>query len=85
LKHLDAGHWWLALVILATQESEIRRITYRSQPGQIALETLSQKNLSQKRDGSQKIGVAQGVGLEFKTQYHKNKKHLYVYVIYLLK
>jgi hypothetical protein len=30
-------------VILATQEAEIRRITVQSQPGQIVLETLSQK------------------------------------------
>jgi hypothetical protein len=33
-------------------------------------ETLSRKNTSQKRAG----GVAQGVGLEFKPQYHKKKK-----------
>jgi hypothetical protein len=37
-----AGHWWLTPVILATQEAEIRRISVRSQPGQIAIETLSQ-------------------------------------------
>jgi hypothetical protein len=30
-------------VILATQEAEIRWIEVRSQPGQIVLETLSQK------------------------------------------
>jgi hypothetical protein len=42
----------------------------RSQPGQIVLETLSQKNPSQKRTG----GVAQGVGPEFKSQHHKKKK-----------
>jgi hypothetical protein len=35
-------------VILATQEAEIRRITVRSQPGQIVQETLSGKTLSQK-------------------------------------
>jgi hypothetical protein len=35
-------------IILATQEAEIRRIKVQSQPGQIAPETLVQKNLSQK-------------------------------------
>jgi hypothetical protein len=49
-------------VILATQEAEIRRITFQSQPRQIVCETLSQKNPSQKRAG----GVAQGGGREFK-------------------
>jgi hypothetical protein len=34
---------WLVPVILATQEAEIRRTVVRSQPGQIVLETLSQK------------------------------------------
>jgi hypothetical protein len=28
-------HWWLTPIILATQETEIRRIVVRSQPGQI--------------------------------------------------
>jgi hypothetical protein len=32
---------WLTLVILATQESEIRRIMVRSQPGQKVLKILS--------------------------------------------
>jgi hypothetical protein len=52
-----------APVILATQEAKIRRISVQSQPGQI--ETLSQKNPSQKRAG----GVVQSVGPEFKLQY----------------
>jgi hypothetical protein len=64
------GHPWLTLVILATQEEQIRRITVQSQPGQIVCETLSQKNPSQKRAG----GVAQGEGPEFKPQYCKKKK-----------
>jgi hypothetical protein len=51
-------------VILATQETEMRRIKVRSQPRQIVHEILSQKNL----------GLAQGVGLEFKPQYCKKKK-----------
>jgi hypothetical protein len=60
-------------VIFATQEAEIRRIAVRSQPGQIVCEILSRKNPSQKRAG----GVTQGVGPEFKPQYHEkqtNKK-----------
>jgi hypothetical protein len=42
----------------------------QSQSGQIVQETLSQKNPSQKRAGE----VAQGVGSEFKAQYHNKKK-----------
>jgi hypothetical protein len=55
---------------VATQEVEIRRIAVWSQPGQIVHETLSWKNTSQKRAS----GVAQGVGPEFKPQYHHQKK-----------
>jgi hypothetical protein len=58
------------LVILATQEAEIRKITVRSQPRQIVHETLSQKNSSQKRTD----GVAQGTGSEFKPWNRKKKK-----------
>jgi hypothetical protein len=58
------------LVILATQEAEIRRITVQSQPGQIAHEILSRIYLTQKRAG----GVAQGVGSQFKPWYCKKKK-----------
>jgi hypothetical protein len=57
------------LIILATQETEIRRIKVRSQPGQIVPKTISQKNPLQKRAG----GVAQGEGPEFKPQYCKNE------------
>jgi hypothetical protein len=53
--------------MLATQEAEIRRIAVQSQPRQIVLKILSQKNPSQKRSGE----VAEGVGPEFKPQYHK--------------
>jgi hypothetical protein len=36
-----AGCWWLTPVILATQETEIRRIAIQSQSRQIVQETLS--------------------------------------------
>jgi hypothetical protein len=38
------------LVILATQEAEIRRIAVRSQPGQIIRKTLSRKTHHKKKD-----------------------------------
>jgi hypothetical protein len=59
-------------VILGTWESEIRRIVVQNYPTQIVREILSQKKKkkSQKRAGA----VAQGVGPEFKPQYHKKKK-----------
>jgi hypothetical protein len=57
-------------VILATQETESRRIEVQNQPGQIVLENLSQKY------PSQKMGwwSAQVVGPEFKPLYHKKRK-----------
>jgi hypothetical protein len=39
-----AGHQCLTPLILDTQEAEIKRITFGSQPRQIVLETLSRKN-----------------------------------------
>jgi hypothetical protein len=45
-----ARHWWLTLVILATQ-AEIRRIDGLKPAQQIVCETLSQKNPSQKKIG----------------------------------
>jgi hypothetical protein len=56
-------------VILATQEEEIRT-EVQSQPRQIAPKTLPLKNPFQRRAG----GVAQGIGPDFKSQYHKKKK-----------
>jgi hypothetical protein len=53
-----------------SQEAEIKRVEVQSQPGQIVLKTLSQKNSSLKRTG----GVAQDVGPEFKPQYCKKKE-----------
>jgi hypothetical protein len=40
---VPARHWWLTSVIPATQEAEIRRIVFQSQPEQTVLKTLSQK------------------------------------------
>jgi hypothetical protein len=61
-----AGHWWLTPVILAVQETEIRRIMVQSQPGQIVRKRLSQKiHHTHNRAGR----VAQGEGSEFKPQY----------------
>jgi hypothetical protein len=58
-------------VILATQETEIRRITVQSQHWQIVRETLSQKTLHKNRA----CGVDQGEGPKIKSQYHKKKKN----------
>jgi hypothetical protein len=58
-------------VILATQKAEIGRMAVQSQHGQTVCKTLSQKSPSQKRAG----GVAQGVGPEFKSQFHKKQKN----------
>jgi hypothetical protein len=44
----EARCWWLMLIILATQEADIRRITVLSHPGQIVHETLAQKYSTQK-------------------------------------
>jgi hypothetical protein len=67
-----ARRQWLTPVILATREAEIRRITVRSQPGQIVCEILSRKTLHKNRVG----GAAHGEGPEFKPQYRKNKKRI---------
>jgi hypothetical protein len=60
------------VIILATQEAEIRRNTVRSQFGQISSGDPIWKisNIKKKRAD----GVAQGVGREFKPQYRKKKK-----------
>jgi hypothetical protein len=51
---------WLTPIILAIQETEIRKIGIQSQLGEIVGETLSRKNSSQERVG----GVAPGVDPE---------------------
>jgi hypothetical protein len=58
------------LIILATQEAEIRRIMVQGH-GKIVHQTLSQKK---KKSQKKADGVVQGVGPEFKPQYHKKKK-----------
>jgi hypothetical protein len=60
-----AGHQWLAPVILATQEAEIRRPAWANSSG----DPISKIPIT-KRAG----GVAQGKGPEFKLQYCKKKK-----------
>jgi hypothetical protein len=54
-----AGQQWLTSVLLATQQTEVKRIAVQSQLGQILRETLSRKNPLQKRAGE----VAQGSSL----------------------
>jgi hypothetical protein len=57
-------------IILATEETEIRKTMVRSQPGQIVHETISRKKKSQKRAG----GVARSVGLNSSPRYLKKRK-----------
>jgi NAD(P)H-hydrate repair Nnr-like enzyme with NAD(P)H-hydrate dehydratase domain len=52
----------------------IRRIVVQSQPKQILHKILSQKYLTQKGLVERVATVVQGIGLEFKSQYHKKKK-----------
>jgi hypothetical protein len=71
--HLKVTGSWAPValpVILATSEAEMRRLKVQRQPGQIVCETPILKNPSQKRAS----GVAQGIGPEFKPQYHQKKK-----------
>jgi hypothetical protein len=67
-------HWWLMLIILATQEAEIRRIVVQSHPWQIVLETLPWKTLHKKKKKNRADGVAQGESPESKPQYSKKRK-----------
>jgi hypothetical protein len=59
------------------QSQLLRRQRSRSQLGQIASKTRSQKTHHKKRAG----GVAQGIGPEFKPQYQRRKKkYIYIYI-----
>jgi hypothetical protein len=61
------AHSWVPVaqpVILATQEAEIKRIVVQSQPCQM------RSYLEKTRAGE----MAEGIGPEFKSQYHKKKK-----------
>jgi hypothetical protein len=58
------------LVILGTQETEIKKIKVQSQPGQLVFEPLSQKAHHKKWVGA----VAQSTGPEFKPHFCKKKK-----------
>jgi predicted membrane protein len=48
-KRRIAGQQWLTTIILATKESEFRRITVQGQPGQIVQVTLSRKYPTEKK------------------------------------
>jgi hypothetical protein len=52
------GHWWLMLILLATQQAEIRRTEVRGQPMYIVCGTLSQNTQHIKKRAG---GVAQEV------------------------
>jgi hypothetical protein len=51
IKPFEPGTGGSHLLILATQEADIRRIAVQSQPRQIVCKTLSRKTLSQKGGG----------------------------------
>jgi hypothetical protein len=70
LKFKLAAPWWLKSVVLATQETEIRRIKVQTSPGKIVSERLYLGKKKSHHTHKKWAGiVAQDVGLEFKPQY----------------
>jgi hypothetical protein len=66
----------VTLIVLATQEAEIKRLTVQSQPGQtVQQETLPQKYPAQEKGwpsgSSGSLPAYQARGSQFKHQYHK--------------
>jgi hypothetical protein len=78
----SAGCQWLSLIIPATQEAEIRRITVQGQPREIALKTRSRKYPTQKRSGRVVQVVEKTWGPEFKPQHHKTNKFIHLSIIW---
>jgi hypothetical protein len=68
-KKIYDRHQWLMPVIPPTQEERLGGSWFETNPGQIVHKTVSGRNPSQKAGN-----VAQGVGPELKSQYHKKKK-----------
>jgi hypothetical protein len=58
---IQAGHWWLTPVILATQEAEIRGIAVWNQPRQIVYKILFSKKPSHTHTKKKTGGVTQGI------------------------
>jgi hypothetical protein len=69
---LDHVCWWLTSKSSLLRRQRSGGSRFKASPGKIVCRPLSQKIPSQKRAG----GMAQGIGLEFKLQYHKKKKNL---------
>jgi hypothetical protein len=83
-KLIYAGRWWLAPVILGTQETEIRRIEIRrivvqSQPQQIVPQDL----ISKIHNTNRASRVTRDVGPVFKPQYWK--KNLFMLFLRIVK